>query len=129
MKYFNPGIESVHKVNFVDENNVFVGFDYSSQCCENFGWHIDEPSGKTILDECQSIEEVNKALEDWVFDPTYFKEDREEKSMYDEKNKAIFRLVKEDQELFLYLFNNHNGYYSHGFKMFKEGVTLHNGWL
>ena len=93
MKYFNPGIESVRKINFVDENNVFVGFDYSDQCCEQFGWHIDKPSGETILNECQPIEEVNKELEGWVFDPTYFEEDHvtPERS-YKEKHKAIFRL-------------------------------------
>jgi hypothetical protein len=131
MKYFNPGTDlSVCKINFVDENNVFVGFDYFGQCCEQFGWHINNPLGETILDECDPIEEVNKELEGWVFDSTYFEETPGTPSnSFHEHNQAIFRLRKEDQELFLTLFNDHNGYYSHGFEMFKEGVTLHNGWL
>jgi len=28
------------KINFVDEDSVFVGYDMCGQCCERFGWYI-----------------------------------------------------------------------------------------
>ena len=30
------------KVNFVDENNVVLGYDMSQDCCERAGWFIAE---------------------------------------------------------------------------------------
>jgi len=37
MRTFNKG----RKVNFVDGNNVLVGFDDESCCCENFGFTME----------------------------------------------------------------------------------------
>lgn len=28
------------KVNFIDANDAFVGFDFESCCCENFGYYV-----------------------------------------------------------------------------------------
>jgi hypothetical protein len=38
--YESSIFEADYKINFVDKNNVFVGFDYSSNCCERFGYYI-----------------------------------------------------------------------------------------
>ena len=40
MKFF--GQDSYRgRINFVDENNVALGYDYSSSCCENFGYFLN----------------------------------------------------------------------------------------
>jgi hypothetical protein len=133
MKYFKPSSDFwVCKVNFVDENNLLVGFDYSSLCCENFGWYINKSSDELFLDDNHTSKHINDFLEGWVFDPQYFKE-TDNKNDVDSfgtvKNQAVFRLVKGDEELFLHLFNVHNGYYSHGFEMSNDGAPIHAGML
>jgi len=40
------------KINFVDENNVIVGFDYSACCCEQFGYIIADQMIKTPGGSC-----------------------------------------------------------------------------
>jgi len=35
MKIFLNEKELETKINFVDDNNVFVGYDLTQQCCEN----------------------------------------------------------------------------------------------
>lgn len=37
---------------------------------------------------------------------------------------AIFRLVKDGEEMFLALHNTHNGYYAHGFEMSVGGKII-----
>lgn len=106
------------KINFVDINNVFVGFDYEQSCCENFGYTLTEEFTNNA-----DAEETNLDLEDYCFDIDYFKEESSLEH-YDEGHQVYFRLVnKEGKELFLMLFNHHNGYYSHGFE-FKNGEEV-----
>ena len=108
------------KVNFVDKNNVFVGYDLSQQCCETAGFFIHDKEIDVIQEK--SIESVS----DYVFDKTYF----ELVQLKDYESKiARFKLVaKGKKSLFLHLYNCHNGYYSHGFefmngkKIMKEGL-------
>jgi len=44
MKVFDKG----GKVNFVDKNNVLVGYDMNSSCCEEFGWYIRDEITLTL---------------------------------------------------------------------------------
>jgi hypothetical protein len=98
------------KVNFVDENNVFLGYDLSQQCCEKAGWFLAHSPQETIPEETGGEFD----LDGFTFDTDFFKE------IYD---LAIFRIVKKDEECFIHLFNTHDGYYSHGFK-FTCGNTV-----
>ncbi len=111
--------EKNSKTNFVDDNNVLVGFDSSPFCCENFGWFINTSKSEIIL-EVKEIE-----IKGFQFDTTFF----EKILSFENGNIAIFRLVKKDKELFLHLYNMHNGYYSHGFKMFIEDKVIQQGKL
>ena len=43
-----------YKVNFIDENDNFVGFDDEPQCCEEFWWKIINESGDEL------DEQINK---------------------------------------------------------------------
>ena len=101
------------KVNFVDINNVFVGFDYESSCCERFGYCITD---KIPTRDIMYISDTQQDLESYIFDTEYCQ------YIYDSKDSDLaavaFKLVSEGKpDLFLILYNSHNGYYSHGFQM------------
>jgi hypothetical protein len=137
MKVFNSKVDYSYKVNFVDENNVFVGFDADSQCCEQHGWYICKNITDTdpnctniecVVDDTFTLPDVNQVLEGWVFDENFFEEIASH-SEYEERNIGVFRLVQGDQSMYLHLYNHHNGYYSHGFSMMKGDEYLHEGRL
>ena len=133
MKYFSA-TRDPHwrtKINFVDENNVVVGYDFSSGCCEQYGWYISnnvtQDTTGHVLDD-NSSSNLDEELEGWVFDDSFFEELTTSKRC-DEENTAVFRMVKGDQEQFLHLYNMHNGYYSHGFDFKKGDETVKSGRL
>lgn len=116
------------KTNFVDENNVMLGFDRGQCCCERANWYVsdnEKPTAKEINTTPQDLTEIDT----WRFDPFYYV--KYDEIVLDEVNSynplgsgavATFRLVNtQGQQKFLHLFNCHNGYYSHGFKF--EGAT------
>ena len=108
MKIFEKMERWEEKVNFVDENNVLVGYDMGQDCCEYADWFIaDQPTEKVVE------RKETPDMEGWVFDPSYFRE-VESADEFDDGGMVIFRLVNGDQEKFLHLFNSHNGYYGHG---------------
>ncbi|MHA1738166.1 MAG: DUF7448 domain-containing protein [Candidatus Heimdallarchaeota archaeon] len=116
-----------HKINFVDENNVFVGYDMESSCCEKFGWFINnKPTTKLFDDDDEIIERVIANIDEYSFDINFFAEYKFD-DYGDIINIVIFKLVNEDfDELYLHLFNCHNGYYSHGFE-YKDADEIRNG--
>ena len=111
------------KFNWVDENNVVVGFDSSSLCCESFGYFYSKVSNPT---EAERIDEMTaRQLEDYHFDTSFF-EDGDVGG--DVGGTATFKMVNSDGEaLYLTVHNSHNGYYSHGFDMFQNGLKIHAG--
>lgn len=113
MKIFNKQ----GKVNFVDENNVFVGFDDEGFCCEQFGWFISRDKGNKL-----DAESYEGDLEEYSFDTSYF-EDVDSPDIYDCGGMVRFRLQNLDgHEIFLHLYNSHNGFYSHGFTATINGA-------
>jgi len=109
------------KINFVDKNNVFVGFDYCCYCCEDFGYHIDNK--EIIKEDITRVEEKydDSILNDYIFDTNYYEDTGEV---------AIFKLTSNNkQDLYLHLYNYHNGYYSHGFKFKDNCTTIQSGYL
>lgn len=103
-----------NKVNFVDDNNVFVGFDMDQSCCETADWFIADTQ---IVEAHEGKHEIPD-LTGWNFDPKFFK--RIDGEPFDEGGMVIFRITNGINEKFLHLFNHHNGYYSHGFLFSKE---------
>lgn len=136
MKVFNetnsiwPG-----KVNFVDDNNVLVGYDMKQDCCEHADWYIiDEidANGTRIKEETYSNLQPTE-LPGYNFDPDFC--EQYNASHLDGGGIAVFKLVKrathwngmdQDSVKYLHLFNSHNGYYGHGFTMSvpTKGGTL-----
>ena len=122
MKIFNNNENSwSEKVNFVDDNNVLVGFDMSQACCESFGWFVCSKEPTKIIEE-ENAEKLE--TEEYQFDVDYFKEVTPDEEYWDDGGIAIFRLVNGESEMFLALHNSHNGYYSHGFDMKVGGKTI-----
>jgi uncharacterized protein YqkB len=109
------------KINFVDDNNVLVGFDDEQCCCENFGYFLSRSVPKKIE------EDIEIETDGFNFDTEFFEEVSDDS--FDCGGMVIFRLVKDDEEIFLALYNSHNGYYSHGFDMEVGGQTIHGGIL
>lgn len=105
------------KINFVDANNAFVGYDTEQCCCEDAGWFFaSEPRDQIGLERDPSDDE----LAPLVFDPEFF-EERTHDSL-DAGAIAIFKLVGDGGPLYLHIYNSHNGYYGHGFESVIGGI-------
>ena len=126
MKIFEDNKTWNEKVNFVDANNVFVGYDRYQQCCEFAGWLVSDE--ETISDPEQS-EEASDSYEGYVFDVEYFKQTTPDVDSYSELNYVTFKIVKGDSVKYLHLFNVHNGYYDHGFTYKREGEQVREGFV
>lgn len=135
--------EVMYKLNIVDENNVLVGFDYGSCCCEEFGYFF---SDKNIFDDIEyykeqakegniyeiehfmdTLDEKDIGLENYIFDAEYHEEIELDES-YD-YNLAQFKIVYGDNIKYLYLYNFHNGYYGHGFTFENNGEIFYSSVL
>ncbi len=115
------------KINFVDKNNVFVGYDLGQCCCEYADWFIGKDEENKVYDEHDNrIEREIPDVADYAFDISYFEEVKSEDLR--EGNMVRFKLVSDNKpDLYLHIFNCHNGYYHHGFeskidnKKWKDG--------
>jgi len=159
MRIFEKGLDYGKSINFVDINDVYVGYDFTQSCCESFGYYFTtySPGTEPYEDTGEMGAEARawkpSNLEQLVFDPSYcvrFPTDPEDYYSYD--NRVAFRLVmpamlrqehdrkyrREEREaqrwggqaeVFLVLYNYHNGYYGHGFRMKQRGDIVHKGGL
>lgn len=115
MEYFDRDV----KYNWVDENNVFLGFSNDQGCCEDFGffYHTD-PEGKDII--IPSAEELKEYRFNTEFH-TY--------GVFpgnDEGGSFTVMLQKEsnkDIRIYLTIYNHHNGHYAHGF-VFSNSMNI-----
>ena len=113
------------KVNFVDDNNMLVGYDLSQDCCEHADWFIADH----LSTELQASPQIDGHLDmpGWNFDPEFFQEVASDE--LDAGNMVCFRLVNGAQEQYLHLYNSHNGYYGHGFTVEIGGKETTNAYL
>ncbi len=109
--------ETGSKVNFIDVNDVYVGYDISQSCCEHADWFIhpmqcESPYIEEYGDSYSGIVNKEFDLNGFVFDTKFVEYSTKDT---DSGAMVIFRMVKGNNQLFLHLFNVHNGYYGHGF--------------
>jgi hypothetical protein len=132
MKIFNKNNEDYNwetKVNFVDGNNVLIGYDTMQCCCEHADWFfskkkIDKYDYNINYDGLK--EQLD--LEYYNFDVDFFEE--YEDTNLDAGTRVVFRLTAEGKDdLYLHIFNAHNGYYGHGFEATINGIDWHSGTL
>ena len=110
------------KINFVDDNNVFVGYDIEQDCCERADWFV------SVKEKCSIPPVIIKlSLDDYNFDTSYFKK-VESLDIFEEGGMVIFKLTSPDKpSLYLHLFNVQNGYYGHGFTATIGGIPWEQG--
>jgi len=126
MKIFDTFEPCPQKINFVDKNNRVIGYDMEDRCCGDAGWFISDQKNYEVYDKkYNKIDYIVPSVKDYTFDPDYM-EDVEGVGDFG-ANKIIFRLVNGDKELFLHLYNVHNGYYSHGFSIKQNDKTIKSG--
>lgn len=116
MKYF----EKDSKHNFVDENNVFVGYDSYQSCCESADWSLFESVPEPDVNYYIT---TKKDLPGYVFDINFFEE--VVLDGLDSGRAVLFRLTKAgEKDMYLCLWNCHNGYYSHGLEVTHNGINI-----
>lgn len=115
------------KVNFVDENNVFVGYDLNQDCCEYADWFFSEREENKVPPD-SGHDTVPPNLEGFRFDTHYF-EELQNADDRDEGGMVRFKVTDGDRVVYLYLFNVHNGYYGHGFEAKIGGLDWKRGCL
>ncbi|MFA4972101.1 MAG: hypothetical protein WC683_05775 [bacterium] len=119
-------------VNWVDTNDVFVGFATEEKCCERTGWFCCDTE-EAVFEELASLQVIDAGYdappaparerlseEGAVFDPDYCvvirRLDGTSNQTRDKCNAVILRVLNGDTRYFC-IYNLHNGYYMHGFKM------------
>jgi len=136
--------ETDGKTNYVDTNDVLVGFDAWQSCCETFG-HKWAYKPEFPDDDAEDKPEPAN-LEAMVFDTNFFKDHDHswgggevmfrlvvpelQRTRTDEEMRRIQRRFASDKmpfEAYLILFNHHNGYYSHGFELTVGGEIIRDG--
>lgn len=102
MKCFDQVKPWPNKVNYVDDNNRVLGFDMQSSCCEHFGHGVFSgiPTDET---------------KDTSVDITAYAFAGERPTDCLNGSGLAFRIVAPNApDLFVVIWNYHNGYYSHG---------------
>ncbi len=100
--------EEKGRINFIDDNDNFVGFDFEKDCCENFGWHVANEMTEVAPDN-------EPSLDGFRFDTTVEPQNIEIDDEDDCGGTVVFKCVNDAGDvLYLHLSNVHNGFYSHG---------------
>jgi len=139
MKIFDQVVPFATKVNFVDENNVVLGYDMATLCCEYAGWFIADvitnrtpnPHDHRVFLDRDSRPEVID-MPGWCFDTDFFQKiegECDDPGMARNTEVAVFRITNGPAEKFMHLFNCHNGYYKHGFNFEAGGTKTKEGSL
>ena len=121
MKVFTPDNSPWNaKVNYVDKNNRVLGYSMWQDCCESFGHcvlaKLPAPGGAPR----------DHALPDSVLEPYSFSPEAPTplpSNVANEGGVLAFRIVADGlPDLWVVIWNFHNGYYSHGWEFDgKEG--------
>lgn len=101
------------KVNFIDENDIYVGYDMSQSCCEHADWYLAMQATPYKYD--MTTMDIPSDLSGYVFDIVIEDiPDLDEQSDIEDGGLVIFRWIhKEKPAIYLHIFNSHNGYYGH----------------
>jgi hypothetical protein len=113
--------EEKGRINFIDIFDNAVGFSFSQCCCEDFGWSISKNPdifnllGSNYELSCSVEEGID--LNNYMFNGGYLNNSNGNDDI--QKSVVRFELINLDgvgeDFVYLYLYNFHNGYYSHGF--------------
>jgi hypothetical protein len=116
------------KINFVDENNVLVGYDLSQQCCEHAFYVILDHIPKDLKESLDS-ETLSSNVDENNLDDYRFNTDVPSSNDHNETYYIVFSAynIKNNKNIYIILCNAHNGYYSHGFIMYDDNKIIVEG--
>lgn len=100
-----------NRLNFIDSNDNFVGWDDESSCCEDHQW--------IVARDPQSLDDLGiDALAEHVFDTSRTPMLLEEHEFIREGGGIMCfpTCSPSGEQLYLLVMNDHNGYYSHGWE-------------
>ena len=101
------------KVNFIDENDIFVGCDLGQFCCEKAGYFLSYKDDEQYVFKGNTVIEKDE-IKGYIFDTKFFKCVKTATDWEDEGGQVCFRLTsKGKKDIYLHLYNSHNGYYAH----------------
>lgn len=107
------------KVNFIDANNVILGYDLEQSCYERAFWTVSQSAdGSDVLHHGDESKSFEVEIDGYVFDPSFRERlENEDEGGYVEIFKLVpfWRHERDKPDLYIRLENHHNGYYGHGF--------------
>ena len=107
--------EEIIKVNYVDDNNLFAGFDMECSCCEDPQHYIEDANGNRV--------EVNLGYNYLEFTGELPEED--DCNMFDTCTARIPLRDRNTGETYHLVFSNcHNGWYSHEYEFGKMNIEI-----
>lgn len=114
--------QSYYNINFIDENDVFVGFEFLHHFKEDFGFYISNekfsnPSLSLPINEIEGY--FFNCLEN-VDEYNFLNEIIE----FKDGLACISLINKDDNIIYLHLYNEHNGYYAHDILINKKDEFL-----
>lgn len=103
--------QGCRSINWVDDENRLVGYDYETHCCENFGYFFSKAQ--------HPIEAIKEEKTKTRYE---FPEAGMENARFAKKKPKIFISyavfeIENSEWKYLVLYNFHNGYYEHGFSV------------
>lgn len=107
------------KYNWIDSNDIYVGYDTSTSCCEDAGWYIrNQPTPLKgfgyDLDPSLNTHDLADYKFDVMGEAIGIDYQVEAESEVNEGGIVVFRLLHPSKPpLYLHLYNCHNGYYGH----------------
>lgn len=109
-------------VNFVDSNNVLVGYDMNRDCCEEFGYYFtkDVPKGRSESGDNNDDKIIEPDISNFNFDTTTGVVEDLDSCVY-------FKLDDGTNTIYLVFYNYHNGYYAHGWDFVIDEDNLEKG--
>jgi len=114
-------------INFIDEHDVFVGYDLYQDCCEHASWYIDcarEFDYDWMGTPKEGVTDGIR-IDGYVFDTSFLGGVPEDDDRLDAGQYVTFKLhCSGKPDIYLFLFNSHNGWYGHGFKYGIGSETL-----
>ena len=122
IKFFHNNNKRISKWNWIDSNNNFVGYDKDRSCCESFGYIWIDLENKEILNQDEILRDnnflwdVNAIILNSDFD--FIDDEHLSKEYLEDGGMKAFKII--DKEIYLVLYNSHNGYYCHGWEAFEE---------
>lgn len=107
-----------NSINWVDDENRLVGYDYEKRCCENFGYFFSKArTPKEAISE-KGDQKVDEFPETGMENARFVHKNPEKFDSY-----AVFEIENSEWK-FLVLYNFHNGYYEHGFFVRQNGERI-----